>query len=130
LPFDPVSNGISPSNGAEKNGMTAALNSASLVGDYTFGVGVSLNMRITPEAIRTDRDIENLASALEAYFAMKGRMVQFLPVSAKTMKDAQRNPNNYPDLTVKVTGFSHRFNFIPKIFQDDIIARAEFNSLS
>jgi pyruvate formate-lyase/glycerol dehydratase family glycyl radical enzyme len=129
LALEPVSNGMSPSNGMELSGPTATLRSAALAGDVNYSDGSALNMRVSPLALKSEENLEKFASLLEAYFIMGGRHVQFNPLDAATLRDAQAHPEKYPDLTVKVSGYSARFAEIVKALQDDIIARTEFEEL-
>ena len=124
-----VSNGMSPSNGTERNGMTAALRSGATASIARISDGTSFNIILNPSTIKTDEGLEKLASTIEAYFALGGRQVQFNPVSRATLVDAQEHPGDYPELMVKVSGFSFRFIDLPKSLQDDIVARTEFSSL-
>jgi formate C-acetyltransferase len=125
----PVSNGMSPSNGTDSNGMTAALRSAASVSGAPFSDGTSFNITFNPSVISTEDSLDKFASMIEGYFALGGRHVQFNPVSKETLLDAQVHPENYADLSVKVSGFSERFIDIPKDFQDDIIARTEHTAM-
>ncbi len=127
--LEPVSNSMSPSNGMERTGLTAVLKSAAVAGDADYSDGTALNVRVNPLALKNGENVEKLASLIEAYFALGGRHVQFNPVDAATLRDAQAHPERYPDLTVKVSGYSARFVELPKALQDDIIARTEFESL-
>ena len=90
--------------------------------------GTSFNINLNPMTIKTDEGLEKMASSIEAYFAMGGRQVQFNPVSRAMLLDAQQHPSNYPELMVKVSGFSFRFIDLPKSLQDDIVNRTEFSS--
>ena len=123
----PVSNGISPSNGTERSGMTAAMRSVAAVCFPNMSNGSSLNMNFNPLTIRTEEGLGKFASLIEGYFALGGRQVQFNPMSRETLKDAQKNPINYPDLMVKVSGYSFRFVDLSKALQNDIIERTEFS---
>jgi formate C-acetyltransferase len=125
----PVSNGISPSNGTESNGATAVLHSVSKACKACFSSGTTLNMNLSPGLIKTAEGLGKLASMIEAYFLLGGRHIQFNPVDAKTLKDAQKQPENYSDLIVKVSGYSFRFIDLSKSLQDDIIARTEFGEI-
>lgn len=129
LALDPVSNSMSPSNGMEMSGTTALLKSAAKAGDANYSDGTSLNVRVSPSAIRSEESLEKMASLIEAYFVLGGRNVMFSPVDAATLRDAQAHPEKYPDLTVKVSGYSARFAELVKQLQDDIIARTEFEQL-
>jgi pyruvate formate-lyase/glycerol dehydratase family glycyl radical enzyme len=122
-----VSNGMSPVNGTELKGMTAALHSAAVASAPHLSSGTAFNMVLNPMTIRTDEGVEKLASLLEGYFALGGRQVQFNPMGRETLLDAQQHPEDYPDLMVKVSGYSYRFIDLSKALQNDIIARTEFN---
>ncbi|MFX1236383.1 MAG: pyruvate formate lyase family protein [Promethearchaeota archaeon] len=127
---EPVSNGISPVNGTEKNGLTMTLRSAALATkDALLTNGVTFNIRISPSLISTDEGLDQMASIVESYFELGGRNLQINPVGTETLKDAQAHPEKYPDLSVKVSGYSARFIDLRKSLQDDIIARTEFNKL-
>ena len=124
----PVSNGLSPTNGMERNGMTAALCSGATASRVPLSDSTAFNIRLNPSIIKTDEGLEKFASVIEAYFALGGRNVNFNPVSAATLLDAQQHPENYPELQVKVSGFSFRFIDLPRSLQNDIITRTEFAS--
>jgi pyruvate formate-lyase/glycerol dehydratase family glycyl radical enzyme len=125
----PVSNGVSPSNGTESNGATAVLHSVSKACKACFSSGTTFNMNLSPGLIKTDEGLGKLASMIEAYFLLGGRHIQFNPVDAETLKDAQKHPENYSDLIVKVSGYSFRFVDLSKSLQDDIIARTKFSTI-
>lgn len=125
----PVSNGISPSNGTETNGATAVLHSVAKACKACLSGGTTFNMNLQPGVIKTDEGLDKLVSMIEAYFILGGRHIQFNPVDVETLKDAQKHPENYPDLIVKVSGYSFRFIDLSKPLQDDIIARTEFGEI-
>ena len=91
--------------------------------------GASMNIRINPSLIQTDNGVDQLASIVEAYLELGGRELQINPLSTETLRDAQAHPEKYPDLSVKVTGYSARFIEIGRSLQEDIIARTVFNEL-
>jgi pyruvate formate-lyase/glycerol dehydratase family glycyl radical enzyme len=124
-----VSNGMSPANGTELNGATAVLHSVSGACKACFSCGTTLNMNLSPGLIKTDEGLDKLASMIEAYFILGGRQIQINPVDVNTLKDAQIYPENYADLTVKVSGYSFRFIDLSKSLQDDIIARTQFSEV-
>jgi pyruvate formate-lyase/glycerol dehydratase family glycyl radical enzyme len=124
-----VSNGMSPSNGTDLNGMTALLRSGAMVSSVPVSDGTSINVTMNPAVLKTDENLDKFVSMIDAYFALGGRHVQFNPVSKATLMDAQAHPENYPELNIKVSGFSMRFIDIPKSLQDDIIARTEFTTI-
>ena len=82
-------------------------------------------MNLNPLTIRTEEGLNKFASLIEGYFDLGGRQVQFNPMSRETLKDAQKNPKNYPDLMVKVSGYSFRFIDLSQALQNDIIDRTE-----
>ena len=75
----------------------------------------------------TEESIEKLAAVIEGYFELGGRQVQFNPMGRETLLAAQKNPGDFPDLMVKVSGYSYRFVDLSKGLQDDIISRTEFD---
>ncbi len=126
----PVANGISPANGTEKNGLTMALRSvAYATTEPHLTNGAAMNIRINPTLLETDEGIEYMTSIVEAYLELGGRELQINPISSETLRDAQAHPEKYPDLSVKVSGYSARFIDITKELQDDIIDRTVFNEL-
>ncbi|MFX1530556.1 MAG: pyruvate formate lyase family protein [Promethearchaeota archaeon] len=130
LSGEAVSNGISPANGTEKNGLTMTLRSVALATkDALLTGGASMNIRINPSLIETDDGVDKLTSIVEAYLELGGRELQINPVSSETLRDAQAHPEKYPDLSVKVTGYSARFIEIGRSLQNDIITRTVFNEL-
>ncbi|MFW9969033.1 MAG: pyruvate formate lyase family protein [Candidatus Odinarchaeota archaeon] len=130
LSGEPVANGISPANGTENNGLTMALRSVAFAtAEPHLTNGATMNIRINPSLIQTDEGIDQFTSILEAYLELGGRELQINPISSAILKDAQAHPENYPDLSVKVTGYSARFIEITKELQDDIIARTVFNEI-
>lgn len=122
-----VSNGISPANGTETQGMTVALRSVAKVSEPRFSGGTALNMTINPATLKTQEGLQKFAAMVEAYFELGGRQVQFNPVSRDVLLDAQKKREQYPDLMVRVSGYSYRFIDLSRGLQDDIIARTEFN---
>ncbi|MBA7653136.1 Trans-4-hydroxy-L-proline dehydratase [subsurface metagenome] len=130
LSGEAVSNGISPANGTEKNGLTMTLRSvASATKDALLTDGTTMNIRINPSLIETDEGLDKLTSIVEAYLELGGRELQINPISSETLRDAQIHPEKYPDLSVKVTGYSARFIEVGRSLQNDIIARTVFNEL-
>lgn len=128
LARQPVSNGSSPANGTEAEGMTAALHSiARVAASVPLSGGTAVNMNLNPLAIRTDEALDKFVALIEGYFALGGRQIQFNPMCKETLRDAQVHPENYPDLMVKVSGYSYRYVDLSKVLQDDIIDRTEFS---
>jgi formate C-acetyltransferase len=113
-------------DGSVRNGLTATLGSGAVVSRATISDGTSLTLNLNPTTIRTDEGLRKFESTIEAYFAIGGRQVQFNPMSKETLADAQKYPERFPDLVVKVSGYSWRFVDLAKPLQDEIIGRFEF----
>ncbi|WXG42164.1 MAG: pyruvate formate lyase family protein [Candidatus Freyarchaeum deiterrae] len=126
---EPTSNSLSPSNGMENNGPTAVLKSCSKIDHTKIANGCSLNIKMLPALLRDEERRQKLASLIRAYFKLGGSQVQFNIVDSQTLRDAQKNPEKYRDLVVRVSGYCAYFTDLGKPIQDDIIARAEFGSL-
>ena len=118
-----LSNSLSPVNNVEKNGLTAILNSiAKLNYDYATN-GIALNIRIHPQNLSSEENIEKFSYLLKGYFDKGGMQVQPNAVSTETLRDAQKNPEKYPDLIVKVGGYNATFVDLGTPIQNDIIDR-------
>jgi len=122
----PVNNGISPSNGAEKKGPTAVINSVGKLPSIWFQKGAILNMRLTPDALSSPEGRKRVISLIKTLFTKYGLHVQFNVVDSKTLRAAQRNPEEYADLMVRVSGYSALFTPLAPKVQEDVIARVEF----
>jgi len=120
----PLSEGISPVQGADRLGPTAVLMSAAKM-DHERTGGTLLNMKFSPDALSQERDLDNLASLIRAYFKLGGHHIQFNVVSAETLREAQRHPEAHRDLIVRVAGYSDYFCDLSPALQDEIISRTE-----
>jgi formate C-acetyltransferase len=118
----PLSDGISPSQGADRKGPTAVLKSAACI-DHARTGGTLLNQKIMPELLSDEASVEKLGHLIRAYFKMAGHHVQFNVVRPETLRDAQEHPERYRDLIVRVAGYSDYFVDIGMELQDEIIAR-------
>lgn len=127
LAYQPLSEGISPVQGADRLGPTAAIKSASKMDHLRTG-GTLLNQKFTPKLLEGQEGIDNLSHLVRAYFKLDGHHIQFNVVSARTLRDAQKNPENYKDLIVRVAGYSDYFCDLTKALQDEIISRSEHES--
>ena len=121
----PVADGVSPSAGRDVNGPTASANSVSCLDHGIASNGTLFNMKFHPSALAGDSGLENFAALVETYFEMKGSHMQFNVVSRETLIDAQKNPDKYKGLVVRVAGYSALFTTLSKSLQDDIINRTE-----
>ena len=125
LAFTPIADGVSPAAGRDVNGPTAAANSVSKLDHGIASNGTLFNMKFHPSALRGDEGLYNFVSLIRAYFDRKGMHVQFNVVSRETLIDAQKNPENYKNLVVRVAGYSALFTTLSRSLQDDIINRTE-----
>ncbi|MCF7793219.1 MAG: glycyl radical protein [Candidatus Cloacimonetes bacterium] len=120
----PLSEGISPVQGADKNGPTAVMKSAAKF-DHTKTGGTLLNQKFTPAFFENNESISKLGKLIRGYFAMDTHHIQFNVVTAETLKKAQKHPEQYRDLIVRVAGYSDYFNDLGKDLQNEIIRRTE-----
>ena len=120
----PVSEGISPVQGADRKGPTAVLKSASKIDHIRTG-GTLLNQKFTPSFLETDKGIENVMHLIRSYFRLDGHHIQFNVVSADTLREAKKHPENHRDLIVRVAGYSDYFVDLTEALQDEIIERTE-----
>jgi len=121
---EPLSEGISPVQGADKRGPTAVLRSASKIDHLRTG-GTLLNQKFTPSFFDDEDNIVKMTALIRSYFRMNGHHIQFNVVSAKTLRDAQKHPEKYRDLIVRVAGYSDYFNDLTEEIQNEIIKRTE-----
>ena len=120
---EPVSDGISPSHGADVNGPTAVVKSAARI-DHVRTGGTLLNMKFNPQVLEGE-GLDKLAHLIRSYFKMDGHHIQFNVIDAKTLRRAQREPQSNRDLIVRVAGYSDYFVDLGADLQDEIIARTE-----
>ena len=120
----PVSEGISPVQGADRRGPTAVLKSASKM-DHVKTGGTLLNMKFTPGVLEGEGGIDRLHSLVRSYFKLDGHHVQFNVVTAATLRQAQADPSAHRDLIVRVAGYSDYFCDLSAALQDEIIHRTE-----
>jgi pyruvate formate-lyase/glycerol dehydratase family glycyl radical enzyme len=122
--WEPLSEGISPVQGADRHGPTAVINSAAKMDHIRTG-GTLLNQKFTPQILADETGIEKLVHFVRSYFKMDGHHIQFNVVDAETLRAAQRNPEKYRDLIVRVAGYSDYFCDLSEALQTEIIARTE-----
>jgi trans-4-hydroxy-L-proline dehydratase len=118
----PVSEGISPVQGADRRGPTAVIKSVAKM-DHVRTGGTLLNQKFTPQLLADDAGLEGLVRLIRTYFQMGGHHIQFNVVDAATLRKAQANPDQYRNLIVRVAGYSDYFCDLNKALQDEIIAR-------
>jgi len=122
---EPLSNSMSPSNGAERRGPTATLSSLARIDQSLIGYGNSVNMRLPVGLLKTDKGAESVAHLVRGYFDKGGFHVQFNAVDTATLRAAQERPDDFADLVVRVSGYSAYFTRLGRRIQEDIIRRTE-----
>jgi formate C-acetyltransferase len=121
---EPLSEGVSPVQGADRKGPTAVFKSVAKMDHIRTG-GTLLNQKFTPQLLAGEEGIRNLGHLVRSYFKMDGHHVQFNVVTAATLRDAQKHPERYRDLIVRVAGFSDYFLDCSLELQNEIIKRTE-----
>ena len=122
-----ISDGTSPSHGADTNGPTAVIRSLGKLDQVKSG-GTLLNMRFLPSLMKREEDVVKLGKLIRTYFALGGHHVQFNIVDTATLLAARENPEDYRDLLVRVAGYSDYFNDIAENLKQEIIDRTENRS--
>ncbi len=124
----PVSEGVSPVQGADCKGPTAVIKSVSKIDHLRTG-GTLLNQKFTPAFFENNMAISKLTSLIRSYFRLDGHHIQFNVVNAEILQKAQKNPENYRDLIVRVAGYSDYFNDLSEDLQNEIIERTAHQEL-
>ncbi|MCX5648088.1 MAG: glycyl radical protein [Planctomycetota bacterium] len=125
----PLSEGISPVQGADRHGPTAVFKSAAKMDHIKTG-GALLNMKFTPDLLADEDRIVKLGHMVRAYFRMNGHHVQFNVVRAETLRKAQAEPEAYRDLIIRVAGYSDYFCDLARELQEEIISRTEHGAMA
>lgn len=124
--FQPTAEGVSPMHGTEKYGPTSVINSVAKLDTHQMTGGQLLNMRFNPVTVQSKEDEAKFFSLIETFFQKKGWHIQFNMISTEVLKEAQKHPEEYKDLVVRVAGYSALFSALDRITQDDIISRMEY----
>lgn len=124
---EPLSEGVSPVQGADRKGPTAVIKSVSKI-DHVRTGGTLLNQKFAPELLEDDVGLDKLASLIRTYFRLDGHHIQFNVVNAETLREAQKHPEKYGDLLVRVAGYSDYFVNLSTELQNEIIKRTEHKS--
>jgi formate C-acetyltransferase len=128
LAGQPVSDGTSPSHGADRNGPTAVIKSLAKMDQIKSG-GTLLNQRFLPGILKDEEGIEKLCHLIRTYFNLNGHHIQFNIVDSETLRQAQQKPEAYRDLLVRVAGYSDYFVDLDADHQEEIIARTQHDSI-
>lgn len=123
----PVSEGISPEKGADTNGPTSVVKSCAKMDHLSTG-GTLLNQKFTPSLVAGEQGLSQMANLVRTYFNLDGHHIQFNVIDRQTLLAAQRDPDAYRDLIVRVAGYSDHFCNLSKALQDEIIERTEQSS--
>jgi len=122
--WQPLSEGVSPVQGADRHGPTAVLRSVAKM-DHARTGGTLLNQKFSPQALRDEAGLDKLVQLIRSYFRLDGHHIQFNVVDAATLRLAQQHPEQHRDLIVRVAGYSDYFCDLSTALQDEIIARTE-----
>lgn len=125
----PLTEGVSPHAGTDVSSPTAALKSAGKINQEIHSGGTLVNIKLSPELLKTDRGLANLASLIRGYFALGAFHVQFNVISPEVLYKAQEKPEDYRDLLVRVAGYSTQFVNLSKNAQDAIIERTTYETM-
>lgn len=126
--YVPLADGISPYVGYDKHGPSSVIKSVCKVDHVKNGVGTLLNVKLSPSLIKSEADKRNLIALLKSEGNMGGYHVQFNVVSTETLRAAQKEPESYTDLLVRIAGYSAYFVELREDAQESIIARTENKS--
>jgi len=121
----PLADGVSPTAGRDKLGPTAVMNSVAKLDHFIASNGTLLNQKFHPSVMEGESGYQNFINLIKGYFAQYGMHVQFNVVSKEILLEAQKNPEKYKNLVVRVAGYSAQFITLDKSIQDDIINRTE-----
>ena len=124
----PISDGTSPSHGADRHGPTAVINSLAKMDQVKSG-GTLLNQRFLPDVLKDEDGIDKLCHLIRTYFNLNGHHIQFNIVDSATLRQAQQAPDDYRDLLVRVAGYSDYFVDLDVDHQEEIIARTQHDSI-
>ncbi|MEN6368870.1 MAG: trans-4-hydroxy-L-proline dehydratase [Thermotogota bacterium] len=118
----PLSDGISPTQGADTHGPTAVIRSVGKI-DHVRTGGTLLNQRFLPDVLKDEEGLRKVAAIVRTYFRYDGHHIQFNVVDSATLRRAQENPEEYRDLIVRVAGYSDYFHALDRALQEEVIAR-------
>ena len=121
---EPISEGVSPVQGADRKGPTAVIKSAAKI-DHARTGGTLLNQKFTPHLLADEDGLDKLGSLIRTYFKLDGHHIQFNVISSETLRDAQKHPEKYRDLIIRVAGYSDYFVDLSPELQNEIINRTE-----
>jgi len=124
---EPLSEGVSPVQGADRKGATAVVKSVSKI-DHAKTGGTLLNQKFAPQLLADEQGLDKLAHLIRTYFKLDGHHMQFNVINAEVLRDAQKHPEKYRDLMIRVAGYSDYFVDLSVELQNEIIKRTEHTS--
>ena len=126
LAREPLSDSIAPTQGSDVSGLTSVLKSVGKVDHAEVFAGISFNMRLDPLIFKDEYGFKRMADLIRTFADQKIHHIQFNIVSSDDLKAAQKEPEKYKDLMVRVAGYVARFVELPKKIQDTIVARTVY----
>lgn len=126
--FQPLSEGVSPVQGADRQGPTAVIKSVAKMDHIRTG-GTLLNQKFAPQFLADEEGIDKVTRLVRSYFSLDGHHIQMNVVNADTLRAAQQEPEKYRDLIVRVAGYSDYFCDLNADLQNEIIKRTEHESV-
>ena len=124
----PLSDGISPMQGADTRGPTAVIRSVGKLDHVRTGETL-LNQRFLPDVLRDESGLRKLGDLVRTYFCLDGHHIQLNVVDSETLRRTQEPPSEHCDLIVRVAGYNDYFNSLDRALQDEIIARTAHEEL-
>ena len=121
----PLADGVSPTHGSDKKGPTAVIKSVAKLDHMIASNGTQLNQKFFPKVLEDEKGLRSLAELIRVYFNLGGKHIQFNVIDSRTLREAQRDPEKYANLVVRVAGYSAFFTQLHRDVQDDIIERTE-----
>lgn len=118
--YEPLANALTPQSGAEKNGVTAVLNTVSSL-DVNNMAGAVYNLKLSHDLMNQHKDM--VKELLKIYFSSGGSQIMISVINQEELKDAMIHPEKYPNLIVRVGGFSARFIDLSPLVQKEIVSR-------
>ncbi|MBE0478187.1 glycyl radical protein, partial [Candidatus Aerophobetes bacterium] len=121
----PLADGVSPTHASDKKGPTAVVKSVAKLDHMIASNGTLLNQKFSPNVLEDEKGLRSLAELIKVYFNLGGKHIQFNVIDSRILREAQKNPEKYANLVVRVAGYSAFFAQLHKDIQDDIIERTE-----
>ena len=121
----PLADGVSPTHGSDKKGPTGVINSVGKLDHIIASNGTLLNQKFHPKVLEDEKGLRSLGDLIRSFFDMRGKHIQFNVIDSDTLRQAQKTPEQYAGLAIRVAGYSAFFTQLSRDMQDDIIERTE-----